>query len=313
MSRSRKSATVAKEQSRNLFAEHAFDDDDGPVSRTAVLAPAPPAQQAAPLAQSLPPDLKLEPLLQFVPDVAMKERLLSLAEDVASIDVTKDDGLQRADKGVADLKAGIAEIAKCFEYPCSLANRLHKRLTGLRTDFTKRAEEVADATARAIKVEVRRRERVAEEARIAAQAAADEEVRRTMSFAAEGAKAQGAPKQIVEALLRSAETATAPPVRSPVPVPKLENSTLARKIIARFKGTPDDCAEPHPKMADLTPEQQEKVLEMMRGCINRTLPMVAFEINWKELDAMASSQRATLDVFGIEAYDEGSLRKKGGA
>lgn len=267
------------------------------------------------LAEILPADFKLSTLLTFLPDVRLKQALDALAADALAVAVSGEAGVRAADAALPALRDGVKEILLRFDGtvdapgPTALAYALHKRLTGLRGEFVKDAEDAIKTVGQRIYVEQKRLDAVAAEERRATQAAADREARAALDRAAEEAARNQAPAPIVEALREQAKTATAPPVASRG-APPLRNTATVAKWRTRFVGTPADSLNPQPKTTELTAQQQEMCLRVLDGIRNGTVPLAAIQIDWAYLDRRAVKEMTTLAIPGIEAYDEGGVRSK---
>jgi len=291
-------------------AEQEFDLDvepDPPIVGD-VLPPEPEAVAARGLATIFPADFPLMTLLRFVPDVALKRAVERAAEHALRIDVTLSHGLTDADDAVVDVKRALAAVDAPFEDPVGLANQLHKRLTGLRADFKAAGVAAVETVARRIIDERRRREAVAAEQDRLRQAEADAIAKRDAELAAKEAAARGAPKAIVKDLKAAARAATAPPVATSAP-PRLGRSTVVEKFKARLRGTPPG-GEPNPAMNQLSLAQQQQVRRLMLAVAEGKAPLTVFEIDWAYLNGRAVSDKTTLDIPEIEAFDEGGLRSK---
>lgn len=262
------------------------------------------------LASVLPQNFPLLTLLKFLPDVRLKQRADALAEKALAIDVRADGGLTRADESLVPIRGVLAEIDACFKDPVSLANQLHKRLTGLRGDFKKDGEGALETVGRRVLDEKRRLERLAEDARRRAQEEADRQARKDAEAAAREAKRRGVDPAIVGAMREQAKFTRAAPVASPLPAPALRSSTVAQNWKARFKGAVPD-ADPNPDTCDMTVHEQEMFLQLLDAVRGGRVPLTAVRPNWSYLNDQAQGQRTTLDIPGIEAFDAGSLRGKG--
>lgn len=261
--------------------------------------------------ESLPPGFNLLGLLRFLPDVRMKQRLDSLASEAKSLKVKGGgaDAVIAADGLLARIRAGISEITSAFEEPASLANQLHKRLTGLRADFVKNGSDALEALGRDLRTEQKRLEDVAREATRLSQVAADKQVKRDAVKAVKDAKASGAPPEVVEAMKTQAQLVTAPPVAPPIVAPTLASSTIVEKWRVRFKGTPDG-AEPNPSVVDLNAQQEEMFMALLDAVRAGTVTRAALEINWSYLNKRAGSDKKAFSIPGLEAYDDGGTRSK---
>jgi len=123
------------------------------------------------------PEINILTLLRFLPDLAFKRRVEEAASAARAIKVEGRDGVERATAALVPVRAAIEASNAAFEDPCSLANQLHKRLTGLRIDFRRVGEEVVVAKSAEVYAETRRLDRIIEDARIKAQAEADRQAR----------------------------------------------------------------------------------------------------------------------------------------
>ena len=262
-----------------------------------------------PLAQALPSDFPLFTLLRFVPDPALKKRADALATVALAVGVTGHDGVLAASAALVPLRDQLGVIRACFKDPKGLAHQLHKRLTGLETDFCKAGDEAVKTQDRAIYDENARLERAADEARRKAQEEADRLTRQQAAEAAKQAAKAGAPKPVVEALKEAAKTATAAPVASPVPAPTLIGMTTVERWKARFRGA-SAGADPNPEMDALTPAQQAQVRRLMGLAAQGKAPLRCFAIDWGWLNARAAADKTTFDVPEVEAYDAGGTRKR---
>ncbi len=262
------------------------------------------------LAQILPDGFDLRALLTFLPDVRLKRELEALAEAAAAVDVATDFGLRRADALLVQIDDKAKEIEACFDLPTSLANQLHKRMTGLRGDFLRAGLEAKDDLASRVKNRQREIARADEEARQRAQAEADREAREAAAAAAKLAEAEKQPKSVVKELKQQAKTATAPPVSLPSRSP-LKQTKVAQSWKACPAGT-TDADDPNPEMADATPAQLEGIRALMRACLDGApgTSMTMFEVRWPALNARAVNERTAMRIPGIEARDVGRLSRR---
>lgn len=263
----------------------------------------------APLVQVLPKDFPLPVLTRFVPNLALKTAAEQAASYALAVDVTGPEGLQRADLALAALRTSQKAIEDHFEEPASIANQLHKAITGVRGDWLKAGKAAIDTVGGRVWTEQRRLEALAAEERRKAQEQADREAREQAQREAEAARKNDAPKQVVEELQRRVETAVAPPVPE-VAAPVMRSTSTVTTWKARPKGTPAS-AEPNPDMADLTLAQRERVLELMRAVLEKRVEITVFELNWKKLNDRAKADRGTFDLPGFEAFECGGVRAKG--
>lgn len=258
----------------------------------------------------LPKNFPLTTLLRFMPDVKLKQNADRLADAAMAIDVKCEDGLAKADVALANLRAATSRIEAAFVEPVRLAHELHKRLTGLRSDFTARSVNVQDIVSRSIYAETKRRKQLAEEQRRRDQEAADAEARAQAKQLAKDAAARHASKETVAALKEQAKVATAPPVTSSLAPPPLQRSAPVERWKGQFIGTPEG-EEVNPEMAVLTPAQQEHARAFFKAIADGTVPLVFACINWSEVNRKAHAERTTFLVPGLEAVDVGGLRSKG--
>lgn len=264
-----------------------------------------------PLMQILPADFQLPALIKFVPDPAIKAALDQAVSYALALDI-KGGGqpaLDQADLAVTALSDALKAVDAHFEAPAAIANQLHKQITSVRGEWAKAGKEAKDAIGRAIYAELKRLTEADNERRRQEQEEANRKAREQAEAEAAAARKNNAPKQVVEQLQKRVETAVAPPV--PVAAPtKLASTSIVTTWKARIKGTPVE-ADPNPDMAEITPEQRARVLELMADIIKGTQPITCFELNWSVLNARAKSDKGTLAITGIEAFADGGVRSRG--
>jgi hypothetical protein len=286
-----------------------FDIEPEPEPAPRTIEPAP-AELS--LMRVLPADFPLATLLTFLPDVKLKQRVEAAAAAALAIDVTAEGGLVRADEALVPVRAGLKEIDEGFRLPCDIANKLHKRLTGLRADFMGAGEDAVRSVGRAIYNEHVRLQHLADEAKRKAQEDADRQAREEAQRAADQAKKSAAPAAVVAVLEQRAAAATAPPVATTAPAPKLQHSSAVAKWRARLRGTLPG-ADPHPATKELTLPQQEALLELLKAIVEGKpgASLALIEVNWATADKRASADGTTMAIPGLEAFDEGGTRAKG--
>lgn len=261
------------------------------------------------LARSLPLGFNLPALLRFLPDVRLKQKADAAAAEALAIDVTAEGGLVHADNALVPLRASIAAIEVGFEDPVSLANQLHKRLTGLRGDFSKVASDALALVSRRIYAEKKRQDDLAREAQRQAQEVANAQARAEAAAAAKAAQQAGQSKQVVTVLKQQAKVAVAAPVVSPLPAPVLASTSTVPKWKARFVGTPAE-AEPNPEVGALTEAQQGQMRGLIQAVLDGKAPLAFFQINWSLINKKAQAEKTTFLVPFLEAFDEGGTRAK---
>lgn len=262
------------------------------------------------LAKFLPEGFPLLTLLRFLPDVKLKQHAVECAQRARAIDVTTPTGLADGEVALEAVRASVHTIESAFNDPVSLANQLHKRLTGLRADFCDDANAAATALSKRLYAEKQCRDAVVELERRRVQAAADEQARKDAAQLAKDAASRQAPPHVVSMLQEQAKTMTAPPVSTSIAAPSLGRSTAIERWKARLKTTASG-AEPNPAMADLTPSQRLEAEKFFDAVSHREVPIVCAAIDWPELNRKANAERKTFAVPGMEAFDDGSLRGKG--
>lgn len=258
------------------------------------------------------PDFPIRTLLTFLPDVRLKRRSEDLAQKAMAVDVNGLAGIRSAEAALVELKASVTEIDSCFKDVVDLANQLHKRLTGLRSDFRKPGQEAIDVVGKRIYAEVRRLEQVARNAQREAQRVADEKARQAAAEAIEKAKQQQAPPAVVAEMQRQAVAVAAPPVQ--VARPSLGSSAAVAKYKGRLVGT-TEADEPCPGTADeMTAQQQESFLKLVQAVAkgDMSAPLLCLSPNWKYIHKRADADKSTFVMAGIEIWDAGGLRSKGG-
>lgn len=267
-------------------------------------------ESAMALLSSLPPDFPIQALLTFLPDVRLKQRVEAAATAALAVSVVVEGGLVLADEALVPVRDGLKEIASKFKDPVDLANQLHKRLTGLRADFTAVGEGAVKTVGQRIYAETQRLQRIADDAKRVAQEVADKAVRDAAAKAAVDAEKRSAPAAVVEALKERAATAVAPPVPTPAPVPVLANSAPTAKWRAKFVGTLPG-SEPNPATKDLTGDQMASLMLLLRAIVDGRAPLALVDVNWSAANKKAGAEGTTMCVPGLEAFDEGGTRAKG--
>jgi ribosome assembly protein YihI (activator of Der GTPase) len=272
--------------------------------------PVVPAALVPALVEILPADFPLPALIKFVPNAALRAAVDDAATYALRLTVEGADGLQRADVALTALRGSLKAITEHFEEPTRIAYDLHKRLTGIRGEWTASGDAAVKAVGQRVFAEQRRLEQLATEARRKAQDEANARAREEAKQAAAEAAKNQAPASVVEEMTRQAETATAPPVAAPTPAPVMRGSTTVTTWKARIVGTPASD-EPNPEIEQLTPAQRAKVLTLLAAIVDGKAPLAAVEVNWPYLNKRAKADKGTLAIVGIEAYEEGGVRAKG--
>lgn len=265
---------------------------------------------APPIEAILPQGFRLDQLLTFIPDIRLKRGAEAMAEEALAIDVSTPDGFARADASLSALRERIATIEECFAEPVDRANQLHKRLTGLRTDFTLAAVTAVKTVGQRVVAEDRRLKDLADAARRQAQAEADRQAREAAARAAREAAKANAHPNVVARLEQAAKSATAAPVASPAASAPLASTSVVQRWKARLRGSPAE-AEPNPKVADLSKDQQEQARKLCAAIGRGEEPLSAVELNWSYLNKRAGAEKAAFAITGLEAFDEGGTRSRG--
>jgi hypothetical protein len=275
-----------------------------------------PARQAMPI-ESVLQGLNLAALLTFLPDVNVKKQVDARAAEARALVVSGRAGLKKADAVREALRVEIAKAVTLFDGtkanpgPTALANMLHKRMTGLRGEWTKDGDEALADLDRRIARETRSVDAASAAAAAKEQEKADAQARADAARAAEVAKTSGAGAPFVEALERQAETAVAPPVPVTPAAAAMSSTGVTEKNKMRLAGTPDDAAEPQPKMADLTDAQRKAAIEMARAVGEGELALSCFEINWSTLNRWAEGAPLGTYAPGLEVFKAQSVRSRG--
>lgn len=259
------------------------------------------------LMQALPADFPLARLLQFVPDLALKRRVETAAEAALAVSVLGAAGVSAAEQALEPVRSALKAVEDGFEFPTNAAYQLHKRLTGLRGDFSKSGADALVLVGRRIVDENRRLTAEAEAERRRQQAEADRHAREDATRAAKEAERAQAPPAVVQTLTRQAQTAVAPPVTRH-PGPAMASSSVVERWKARFQDVVD--GEPNPCVADMTPEQQIEARALLVAIAQGQQPLAGIEINWSYWNKRAAAEKTTMAVPGLEAFDEGGLRAK---
>jgi hypothetical protein len=274
-----------------------------------VLSAHPNAAPPAPLVEVLGADFPLPLLARFIPDVRLRDEAAHATAYALGIEVTGADGIERADVALTALRASQNAITEHFAEPVDIANRLHKRLTGIRSEWCEPGKVAIETVGRRIWTEKKRLDDVAAAERRREQEEADRRARQALEREAEQAAAANAPKAVVDDLKEQARTATAPPVLTPTVLPSMRGSSTVTTWKCRPKGTPAD-AEPNPKVGEMSKAQLEAVRELIAAIIEGRAPISAIEINYAVLNARAKADKSTFAIPGFEAYQDGSVRAK---
>lgn len=272
-------------------------------------ASAPAEPEPVALMQVLPADFPLPALIRFVPDPALRVAADAAARYALSLEVREAEGVQRADAALTTLRASLKTIEAHFEEPADIANRLHKQITGTRAEWCAGAKAALDTVGRRVATEQRRLQAEEQERRRRAQEEEDRKERERLRQEAEAAEKAKAPAPVVEEMKRQAATATAPPVPVQAPAPKLSGSSVVGTWKARLKGTSGE-ADPNPATEEMTPAQKAKVMDLLRAIVDAELPLVGLQIDWSYWNKRAKADKSTLDVPGIEAFEDIGLRGK---
>lgn len=263
------------------------------------------------LAEILDKDFPLPDLVRFVPDQRLRLALTTAVERALAIDVTAEGGLARADEALATVRDGTRAITAHFADPADLAHRLHASITSTRGEWTRPGTECVSVVGGRIAREQRRLDDLAAAARREQQRLADEQARQEALTRAREVAAKGAPAQVVQRMEAEAQTVKAAPVPVVAPAPALKSTTVTKTWKARITGTPAD-GEPNPSTSDLSGEQKAEVYRLMAAVIAGHQPIALFDLNWGTLNARARSEKSTLTIPGIEAYEDLGTRAKPG-
>lgn len=265
-----------------------------------------------PLMEIIPADVELPALIKFVPNAALRAKAEEATTYLLGIDVTGPEGLQRVDLALAAERDTRKVIEAHFAGPVDIANKVHKRLTTLRGEWCDPGERAARVVGQRVWAERQRLERIAADERRQAQEEANSLAREQAARETEAARKNQAPPQVVQELERRAETAVAPPVSAAASAPPpMQATTVVTTWKARIKGTPAND-DPNPKMADLSPAQWEQVKALLRDIIDDKAPRTSIELCWSVLNARAKAEKGTLAIAGVEAFQDGGVRAKGG-
>jgi hypothetical protein len=264
------------------------------------------------LVEVLGADVALPALVKWVPDTRVRDAALGVATVASAVDVTTEAGFLQADRVLADLRACQKAIAEHFAEPKAIAFRLHRRITGIEGEWLSPGEAALRTLGGRLYDEQRRREREAAEARRRAQDEADRIAREAAAREVAAAAAADVPAPNVEELHARAQTATAAPVAAAMPAPKLSGSTTVTTWKARLASTTGD-REPNPEVALMNAAERASVVTLLRWILEAPDERLAgIEVSWKYWNARAKADKSTLRVPGIEAFEQGSLRGKGG-
>lgn len=281
-----------------------IEEDAEPVAEAAVTV------TAQPLVEVLPAEFQLPTLIRFVPDVRLRQAADDAATRALAVDVAGPEGLAKADAALVELRDAISAAEGSFQEPAEIANKLHKHITGMRAEWIASPTTAKKTVDARVVAETLRLKRIADEEARKAQEKADADARADAKREADAAAKSNAPAAVVEEMKRKAETTTAAPVPRPVAAPVMRSTTTVVAWKARIKGTPGD-ADANPDMDQLTPVQKAQVLLLMADVIAGKQPITCFEIAWSRLNARAKGEKSTMEITGIEAFEQGSARAKG--
>lgn len=265
---------------------------------------------AAPLMEVLSADIPLPTLIKFVPDVALREVAASAARYALSIDVTGPEGLARADSALTAVRSSQKAIKEHFAEPKGIANQLHKRISGIESEWLVDGDAATKTVGERVWREARRLEDIAAEERRKAQVESDRAAREQAKREADAAAQAHAPATVIEDLRRQAETTSAPPVPMPTPAPVMRGTSTVTSWKARPEGTTGD-QEPNPDIDQMTPAQWASVVTLLKAIIDGTAPKQAIAVNYSYLNARAKADKSTFVVPGFEAFEVGGVRAKG--
>src|SRR3990167_8139108 len=163
-------ATVAEEPDVPIEDEDIPIEPEQAMTVSQALAP-------ATLVDILPADFPLPILTQFVPDVRLREALVASVGYAAKVDVTGVEGLQRADVALAVVRKDLKAIHEHFAEPADIANKLHKRITSVRSEWCETGDATVKTLGNRMWAEQQRLSAIAAEERRKAQKSADREER----------------------------------------------------------------------------------------------------------------------------------------
>lgn len=266
---------------------------------------------AMPIAELLPADFRLPALIKFCPNPAVKAAIDQAAAYALKLEVVGTDGLAAADLALAAVNDSLKVADAEFEDAAALANELHKNITGTRAAWKAAGENAKKTLGSRMYAEKTRLDKIAADKRRADQEEANRKAREEAEAAAAEALKKKAPAAVVEKLQEQAKTAVAPPVPvAPAPVAAMKSSTTVTTWKARIKGTlPDE--DPNPTIENIPSTQWESIAQLLRDIADGKMPRAAVSLNWSYLNNRAKSDKSTLQITGIEAFAEGSVRAKG--
>lgn len=250
-------------------------------------------------------------LAKWIPNVALRDRALTLANEALAIAVTGPEGIAAADAKLGELREAHKANYTQFEEPAAILNKAHKRVTGLRSEWTTESSDAIKTVSDRIVSEEQRLERIEAEKRRQEQAEADRQAREAAAAEAKAAAEAQAPAEVIEDLFKQAQAAVAPPVATRQPAAPLKSSATVKSYKARLASTTGD-REPNPDIADLNAAERNDVLTLLRAIVEGKAPLQALAINWSYLNTRAKADKTTLQIPGIVAYEIGGLRAKGG-
>lgn len=271
-----------------------------------------PAVISTALIEVLPADFQLPLLTKFIPNPALRTALHEAVQQALAVEVAAPHGLERADVALSAIHRHVKTIEEHFEEPTRVAYDLHRRLTGLRSEWSSEGKDAIKVMARRIFDEHERQHALEREARRREQEEADRQAREAAQREAAQAEAANVPAPIVEEMKQQAQTVTAPPVSAGPGVSSvLRNNSTTRTWKARIAGTSGDAEDQQPCVEALSAPQRAKVLETMKAVLEGRAPLAVFEINWSYLDKRAKADKSAMGIPGFEAFQVGGVRAKG--
>lgn len=283
-------------------------DDDEP------LATKPVELGLATAAELLPADSPLPLLIRFVPNPALRVTADADAERLLALQVTDDPSCAQMDQALARQRGHKTAIEQHFEEPTAAANRLHKTLTGQRSQFLERSEQAIKQGGDRIWNYNKRKEREVEEQRRRDQEEANRQARADAEREAEAAKAAGAPATLIEQLQEQAQTITAPPVTTPVTTPRetLRSNVISDTWKVRLEGTPASALVLQPeKTAEMTDAERASVLKLLKAIVDGKAPISLVRVDWTTANQRVKADKGTLAIAGLVAYEaSGGTRGK---
>ena len=279
------------------IADDAPPDDDTPTAGD-VMTQDRPTGGLVPLYTLLPDGATL-PAAKPVIDTRLINELNLRASELLGLPLETTDECRYVDDRLAIVRKLKESVETQLDEPIKDAFSWHRQLTGLRATLTATAKSAIETVGGRLFARTRELQRQADDERRRLQEEANRQAREEAAREAAAAAASG-DSHTAAVLREHAQTIQAPPVS--VPRQEVLTSSATRTVWkGRLKGT-DRSGEDH----------DESKLTLIRAIAQGVAPLAYVDLNWSAINKRASADKDTMDVPGLEAYEEGKLTARGG-